>query len=820
MFHNFFDRKGLGISNNQSTLSSSSKSMADKRTVGGVSEKQDIVFVRDLFVKALTGVDAWHRPQPQPVSISIWLPTNVSRAGETDHLVYSLNYDVISRKVTHLVESGKFRTLEDIAERVANEVLKDSLPGQIGRFQVRKPRALLRAGSVDIDITRRKTDNGGIGRLENTTDTILIHKLELVTVIGVNTIERLHRQNIIIDLTLHKPTNGDNKHRDAGEFNEKYDFREVVEAVSNHVESSSYKTVEAFVVSVAQVACQFGIEKVTVRAEKPSAITFADAAGVEVTRTKEYFERNKDVVINGVETNRNYIHSPLPETKTPSPNSEPQQSLFPESGVENQPDGGVHRVYLAFGSNTGDTVNNVETALDELKKKPGIVKIVQTSSLYESEPMYVQDQDKFLNGVVEIETTLAPLDLLDTVKEVEYKDLQRVKEVENGPRSIDLDILLYDNLVMNNDRLNIPHINMLSRSFVLQPLIDIMPSSAVHPLTAEPYQNHLDQIPKEGSQIQKSSGLQSVVPLKRGSGRKLQLEPIHNTHPTQIMGILNITPDSFSDGGQFISSSDGVNKVVKTARKLALEDGANILDIGGASTRPNSEQPAEQEELNRVIPAIKALRDCSELDHIPISVDTYRAAVARAAIQAGADIINDISAGKMSDNEIFEVAREENVPIVLNHIRGTPETMAKYADYHAEHKNFPDNSDEAVIEVVKCELEERVNEAISAGLRRWQIILDPGIGFAKSRNHNLAIIRRFDELKARAAFAGIPWLLGTSRKGFIGKITGQNVASDRVLGTAATVTALIGKGADIVRVHDVNEINQAVKVSDAIYRDI
>lgn len=783
-------------------------------------KEQDIVFVRELFVKALTGVDAWHRPQPQPVSISIWLPTNVSRAGETDHLVYSLNYDVISRKVTRLVETSKFRTLEDIAEKVAHEVLKDSSPGQFGRFQVRKPRALLRAGSVDIDITRKNDEGGRVYRVEDTTDTIRIHKLELVTIIGVNTIERMHRQNIVIDLTLHKPKNGNNN-RDAGEFNEKYDFREIVEAVSNHVESSKYKTVEAFVVSVAQVACQFGVEKVTVRAEKPSAITFADAAGVEVTRTKEYFEKHKNVAINGVETNQNYIHSGsvTPATSTTasttrgnSPEPQETSALFPTSGEVGTTDpNATHKVYLAFGSNVGNTVENVESALDILSKKPGISRIVQTSGLYESDPMYLRDQEKFLNGVVEIETTLKPLDLLDTVKQVEYEDLGRVKEVENGPRSIDLDILLYDDLVMNDPKLNIPHINMLSRSFVLQPLIDIVSPAAVHPLTAEPYQNHLDQIPKE-SQDQKSSQLCTIVPLTQG--RKLCLDPVHNSRHTEVMGILNATPDSFSDGGRL----NTVQQIVDDAL-AKVSDGATILDIGGVSTRPGSTDPGASEEHERVVPAIKALRDCDELKHIPISVDTYRASVARAAIEAGADIINDITGGQM-DEDMFNTARDLRVPIILNHTRGTPDTMNSLADYRVEQKNYTDNSDEAVIEVVGQELEGRVNEAIAAGLHRWQIILDPGIGFAKNQSHNLAIIRHFSKLKARESFAGLAWLLGTSRKKFIGKITGQKVASERILGTAATVTALIGEGADIVRVHDVKEISQAAKVSDAIYRNL
>lgn len=779
-----------------------------------------MVFVRELFVKALTGVDAWRRPQPQPVSISIWLQTSVALSGSTDHLIHSLNYDVISRKVTRMVESGKFRTMEDIAERVAREVLKDKIVGQWVRIQVKKPRALLRALNSEIIITRTKKHQSisdpkdfTVVQGEGTIDVARINKLQLVTIIGVNTIERLHRQNVVIDLTLYKPLPNNST---ATGFNPSYDFRGVVETVSSHVENSSYKTVEAFATSVAEVVCRFGVEKVTVRVEKPSAMTFADAAGVEITRSKEYFESAKDV-------SDSVAASLIASAETPSsltpPRAQSSVNLFPQSGGRGF--SGLHTAYIAFGSNVGNTIENVRRAVMLLSKQNGITKVLATSGLYQSEPMYVTDQDKFLNGVVKIETTLEPLLLLDALKDIEYKEMGRVKEVENGPRSIDLDILLYDDdLVMNHERLNIPHIGMLSRSFVLKPLIDLVGTSAVHPLTAETYQEHLDQVCKQDEsqeldpQIQASARLKTVIPLREN--RKLIYDLMnHKTVPTQIMAIINVTPDSFSDGGKV-----DMENIVSVAEK-AVSQGATILDVGGMSTHPKSKDPGVEEELNRVIPAITAMRKSQKLAHIPISIDTFRSEVADRAIALGADIINDISGGQL-DARIFDIAKKYQVPIVLNHTRGTPQLMTRYADYSDSESDEEDNSDQMVVDLVARELEERVNAALSAGLHRWQLILDPGIGFAKASHHNLAIIRNFAALRTkRDSLTGIPWLVGTSRKGFIGKITHsspKHQPEQRVWGTAATVTALIAGCADIIRVHDVGEMIQVVKMSDAIYR--
>jgi dihydropteroate synthase len=268
------------------------------------------------------------------------------------------------------------------------------------------------------------------------------------------------------------------------------------------------------------------------------------------------------------------------------------------------------------------------------------------------------------------------------------------------------------------------------------------------------------------------------------------------------MAILNLTPDSFSDGGKH---SLNPTEIVEAVRGM-IESGANIIDIGGQSSRPNAPEITAKEEIERVVPAIKAIRQANI--SIPISIDTYRAKVAEASILAGADIINDVSAGTL-DPDMFPTAAKLNVPIILMHMRGTPQTM-----------NSLDKYDGDLIEIIGRELSERVEAAILAGIQRWNIILDPGFGFAKTGKHNVEVMRRLGELRARPALSEMPWLVGPSRKRFIEGITGEKVAGERVWGTAGAVAACVKEGADIVRVHDVAEMTKVVKMCDAIWRGV
>jgi dihydropteroate synthase len=257
---------------------------------------------------------------------------------------------------------------------------------------------------------------------------------------------------------------------------------------------------------------------------------------------------------------------------------------------------------------------------------------------------------------------------------------------------------------------------------------------------------------------------------------------------THIMGILNVTPDSFSDGGRYLDH----DRAIAHGLRLA-EDGADFIDVGGESTRPGSEPVSAQEEIRRIIPVIEALAEKIE---IPISVDTYKSAVAHAALDAGAVIVNDIS-GMTFDSDMSTVVLHHSATVILMHIKGQPRTMQKNPTY------------ENVTMEVKQFLEERAQIAKDAGIR--QIIIDPGIGFGKKFEHNIQLmkeLRMFTDL-------GYPLLVGPSRKSFLGIIL-DLPPDDRMEGTAAAVAASIMNGANIVRVHDVKEMRRIALVSDAL----
>lgn len=261
---------------------------------------------------------------------------------------------------------------------------------------------------------------------------------------------------------------------------------------------------------------------------------------------------------------------------------------------------------------------------------------------------------------------------------------------------------------------------------------------------------------------------------------------------THIMGVLNVTPDSFSDGGRFLEKDRAVEQGIRMA-----EAGADIIDVGGESTRPFSEPVSADEEMNRVIPVIESL---SREINIPISIDTYKSVVAREALSAGASIINDITALR-GDPEMAGLASRQGVPVILMHMKGTPSDMQKNPTY-----------DDLMGEIISF-LMESARMAISHGIKKDMIIVDPGIGFGKTFDHNLQIIKELGQLKG----TGYPVLIGPSRKAFIGEITGRP-PSERDVGTISAIVAGILNGADIVRVHNVEMAKDAVAVADAIKR--
>jgi len=262
---------------------------------------------------------------------------------------------------------------------------------------------------------------------------------------------------------------------------------------------------------------------------------------------------------------------------------------------------------------------------------------------------------------------------------------------------------------------------------------------------------------------------------------------------TLIMGVVNVTPDSFSDGGRFLERERAVQRAL-----ALLDQGADILDIGGESTRPGARAVQLEEELERVLPVIRDIR--RQRPEALVSIDTYKAPVARAALEAGAVMINDVTA-LGGDPEMAALAAESGAALVLMHMKGTPRTMQEnptYQDVVAEVRDF---------------LGRRLERALAAGVEAERVMLDPGIGFGKTLEHNLLLIRHLESLRG----LGRPILLGASRKAFIGLLTGRPV-EERLWGTIGAHVAGAALGADMVRVHDVGPVREALMVSDAIMR--
>lgn len=265
---------------------------------------------------------------------------------------------------------------------------------------------------------------------------------------------------------------------------------------------------------------------------------------------------------------------------------------------------------------------------------------------------------------------------------------------------------------------------------------------------------------------------------------------------TYIMGVLNVTPDSFSDGGKFQTIDAALAQAVSM-----VAAGVDMIDLGGESAKPGATPVDEQTELARVIPIIEAIRQHPDTQAIPISIDTSKSVVARSAIQAGADIVNDVSGGKYDPQMLSTVGRM-SVPYIMMHMRGTPTTMQQMTDYTD------------VVSEILAFFELQLDRAIECGIDRSQIIIDPGIGFAKTYQQSIELIRHLDRFQR----LDLPLLVGVSRKSFIGKILDRSDPNQRLWGTAAVCCAAIARGVDILRVHDVAEMSDVCRVADVMFR--
>ena len=276
------------------------------------------------------------------------------------------------------------------------------------------------------------------------------------------------------------------------------------------------------------------------------------------------------------------------------------------------------------------------------------------------------------------------------------------------------------------------------------------------------------------------------APILLMRGRRLVLDR------PMVMGVLNVTPDSFSDGGQYLDPGAAVKHALEMA-----EEGADFIDVGAESSRPGAEPVSEAEELRRLIPVVREV--CRRVS-VPVSVDTTKAAVAMAAIEAGAAMVNDISACE-TDPAMMSTVAAAGAGLVLMHMQGTPPTMQQAPQYGS------------VVDDVLDFLRARMQAAVQAGIAADQILLDPGIGFGKNLNHNLTLLAGLDTFQS----LGRPILVGVSRKAFIGEVLGRRT-DDRLMGTAAAVAAAVLRGATVVRVHDVKAMQDVVRVIDAIQK--
>ncbi|WFD04668.1 trifunctional dihydropteroate synthetase [Malassezia obtusa] len=727
---------------------------------------RDTIAVRGLEVRMHAGLDAWGRAVPQPVHIDAVLRTDVERAGRSDHLPYSLNYGEVYRALEAHCRAHRYDDVGALADALAQVCREGRAPWV--ELTVRLPRALLRAAHVAMTVVR----SAELAGAADAYDRLCIDGLEAYAILGVNAWERETRQRVCI-------------HLDMAAAARPVRYEALARAVEALVEASSYQTVESLATDIARLAIvEHGVEELAVRVEKPSAIMYAECASVEVVRDRAFFG--------------------VPADAPPA-----------QTGAD-----GWRAAALALGSNLGDRLAHLEAALARLDAHPD-VRVVDTSFLYETQPMYYTEQPRFLNGACRIQTRLAPHDLLRVTQAIET-DVGRTKAgvPRNGPRVVDVDLLLYEDAVVEDgEHLVVPHPRIAERAFVLHPLADIMPN-AEHPVLQRTVAQLLHTLMHTAAYDARDTA--RVLPLAHTQWRWGER--------TLVMGILNATPDSFSDAGELAD----VDAAVDAAERM-VRAGADMLDVGGQSTAPGAPEVPEAEEAARVVRVIRAL--VARGVQTPISVDTYRASVARAALDAGAAIVNDVSGGTR-DADMLPLVAARRCPYVLMHSRGDAQTMTRLTDYGGD-----------VAGTVAAELAARVRAALDAGVRRWNIILDPGLGFAKNAEGSVALLRALPRLVGAggsrggldaatahterapyraaepwASLAHFPLLLGASRKRFLGALIRAPDApvpepKARVYATLAACTAAIASGCvDVIRVHDVAPAVDTARTADALTR--
>ena len=442
-------------------------------------------------------------------------------------------------------------------------------------------------------------------------------------------------------------------------------------------------------------------------------------------------------------------------------------------------------IILGLGSNLTDRVNNLRKAYQAIQNIP-LLKVMRVSPIYRSNALLPHNAltawDKpYLNVCLLCQTSLSPFDLLDQIKKIE-RQLGRQPTEKWGPRIIDIDILAFNDVIISDEKLTIPHAQLHKRPFAMWPFADIAPFW-IYPAKGK-FQG------KCAAEIAETFG-------SRFSGDPLlQTQQIsHRIDTPQLMGILNLTPDSFSDGGLFLSEENAMQQI-----NHLIESGAEIIDIGAQSTRPNAERLSGDTEWQRLFPVLEALIKIKDTYTIlpKLSIDTYHDDVAENALKLGVDWINDVSG--LENKKLCDLLIHKKCDVVFMHHVGIPAN---------KNNRVPLSSD--VVSTVYQWAENRLNQLIQQGFDPSRLIFDPGIGYGKTKEQSLQLIQHIDAFKK----LGIRLLVGHSRKSFFSQFN-TLTANERDLETVAISLYLAKREVDYLRVHDVNLHTRALKVTQAV----
>ncbi|KAI9504326.1 trifunctional dihydropteroate synthetase [Coemansia spiralis] len=820
----------------------------------------------DLQVFTILGNDNREKEEHTPLLIAIELHTSVACISKGRKPSTTADYADVSRHIAAFAESDhKLHSAEAFADGVARECFSIASRVLAARVSIRILDTHFNAEQVGAEIFRTRkevfgswgpeldkddseTDNEYAKRteliaMERTLanecagvlareDHVVVRKLELSTSIGAYLWEQhCERTAVKIDLIFHVPKAPSIALADAhDEKPQGIDFCAVVDVVSELAEKTAYRTVDCMSTSIARIAIkQCGIPKVTVRIAKPKNAALTEYEATEITRTRNDFtEAPFPQSISGA------LHIPIEKIAL--------GSLSIQAGLSNgKQSSNMHSAYIGMSANEGDRLGTIHRVLLHLKNDLPQSCLIETSFLYESPSIYDSDELPSLNTACLVKTKLEPLVLRDELQCIESKFNWEFVAENRGTNAISLEILFYDELHYDNDGITIPPPFMHERRSQLGPLCDLN-RNLTHPKLGVTVGKLFGHLTSHGDSI---DDIVQVTPLKaRWHTRPNPYEGciLQSLHPGQqketlFMGILNFLPNGINS----VDYGNYLELVLQRAQDL-FESGADIIDICGQPTYRGAVQVGIEEEIDSVVPLIKRIRD--EGIEIPISVVTLYADVAAAALDAGADIINDVTGG-YGDPKMLPLVAQRQCPYMIMSMDGYPHFMPSLKDY--------DEYGGDVVRGTRYELARRVRAALEKGVARWNIIIDPGLGFANHEAQNFEMLRRLRDLTARNIYpstrirdsselnlseqpkyeltenghvveklstnlVGYPVLVGTSRKRFIGNVTEKWDAEDRVWGTAATVSAAIQGGASIVRVHDIFEMLDVGRVSDCIYR--